>query len=143
MKSKIKATILILCALGALGLIPVFFQNAQPIEVIAPQLNTRELAEKEAQEQKVAAAQDKQMRARRMLRCQTSDDCIIVDKDPCGCLVGPKGVIAINANFTLDFNRLQEKVMAKACPDTLPSEEKECSPSAQAVCENNLCKITY
>ena len=91
-------------------------------------------AEKEAQ---------RQARARRVYSCKADEDCIIVDKDPCGCAIGPKGVVAINVNYLTDFNALNsQKMVTKSCSEVL-SREKECSPSARAVCKAHTCKITY
>jgi adenine-specific DNA glycosylase len=81
--------------------------------------------------------------ARRMYRCETDEDCVIVDKDPCGCWVGPSGVTAINVAYILDFNKMTQKSLAKTCPDTEPSVDKECSPSARAVCKEKVCRIVY
>ncbi len=115
-----------------------------------PALSREELAANKEDYQKQEAQQEAQERARRIAKaravnfaCQSDEDCIIVDKDPCGCLVGPKGVVAINAARTLEFNKTLENVMAKACPDGAPSQEKECSPNARAVCRNKTCKIIY
>lgn len=143
MKSKIKASILLVCALGAVLLIPVFLSKDEPIEVSVPLLDLAQIQAQEAKEQKAAEQSAAQAKLRRMYSCTADEDCIIVDKDPCGCLVGPQGVTAINASYTLDFNKMQSSLIAKACPEGAPFVEKECSPSAQAVCVQNTCKITY
>ena len=143
MKLKIKEVLLWLCALAALGMIPVFIEKDTPIEVSVPVLNEAQLAAKEAREQKAAQASAAQAAMRRMVSCSVNEDCIIVDKDPCGCLVGPEGVTAINAAYTLDFNKFQSGSVTKACPEGAPSTERECSPSAQAVCQDNVCRISY
>lgn len=143
MKFKIKEIILLVCALGALGLIPVFLSKDQPIEVSVPVLDLAKLEAKEAKQQKAAAESAEQAKMHRMISCTVNEDCIIVDKDPCGCLVGPQGVMAINAAYTLDFNKLQSNLVAKACPEGEPSVERECSPSAQPVCLENVCRIAY
>lgn len=143
MKFKIKEIILLVCALGALGLIPVFLSKDQPIEVSVPVLDLAQLEAKEAKQQQAAVESAEQAKMRRMVSCTVNEDCIIVDKDPCGCLVGPQGVTAINAAYTLDFNKLQSNLVAKACPEGAPSAERECSPSAQPVCLENVCRIAY
>ena len=143
MKFRIREILLLCCALGALGLIPVFLSKDNPIEVTMPYLDKAQMAAKEAQQKKAAEESASQAKMRRMISCTVNEDCIIVDKDPCGCLVGPQGVTAINAAYTLDFNKMQSNLVAKACPEGLPSTERECSPSAQAVCRENVCKIAY
>lgn len=47
---KIKELVLLVCALGALGLIPVFLSKDKPIEVSLPSLSAEEMAAKEAQQ---------------------------------------------------------------------------------------------
>ena len=80
----------------------------------------------------------------KMTACNTNEECVIVDKDPCGCLKGPEGVTAINASYSLEFSKLMEKrfALATACP-SVGSTEKECSASARPVCLQNRCKIGY
>ena len=143
MKFRIREILLLCCALGALGLIPVFLSKDNPIEVTMPYLDKAQMAAKEVQQKKAAEESAAQAKMRRMISCTVNEDCIIVDKDPCGCLVGPQGVTAINAAYTLDFNKMQSNLVAKACPEGAPSTERECSPSAQAVCMENVCKIAY
>ncbi len=143
MKLKIKEAMLLVCALAALGAIPLFLSKDNPIEVSVPVLDAAQLAAKEAKAQKEAAESAVQAAMRRMVSCSVNEDCIIVDKDPCGCLVGPEGVTAINAAYTLDFNKFQSNSLTKACPEGAPSVERECSPSAQAVCQENVCRISY
>ncbi|OUO57584.1 hypothetical protein [Candidatus Avelusimicrobium gallicola] len=143
MKLKIREAILLVCALAALGTIPVFLSKDNPIEVSVPVLDAAKLAAKEAKAQKEAEESAAQAAMRRMVSCSVNEDCIIVDKDPCGCLVGPEGVTAINAAYTLDFNKFQSSLVTKACPEGAPSTERECSPSAQAVCQDNVCRISY
>lgn len=143
MKTKIKALCLLVCAACMLVLIPVFLSKDNPIEISMPVMTEQQAAAQEQAHQKAAQASAKKAKVRRILRCETDDDCIIVDKDPCGCLVGPEGVTAINASYTLEFNKMQSGVLAKACPDSAPSQEKGCSPSAVAVCRENICEIDY
>ena len=143
MKAKLKAACLLICALGILLLIPVFLSKDEPITVSVPLLDVAQMEAKEAQEQKAAEQAAAQAKRRRLYSCTVDEDCIIVDKDPCGCLVGPQGVTAINAAYTLDFNKQQSNLITKACPEGEPSMEKECSPTAQAVCEQNYCTIIY
>lgn len=143
MSPKIKNVITLFCIIIICCLIPVFFLRGGVIETDMPQLDAKLLAEAAEQNQKNVQRTNTQRRARKMVSCQTDDDCIIVDKDPCGCLVGPQGVTAINAAYTLDFNKLQEDLVAKACPEGEPSQIKECSPSAYAVCRAHVCRIQY
>ncbi len=143
MKTKIKALCLLICAGCVLVLIPVFLSKDNPIEISMPVLTEQQAAAQEEAQQKAAQASAQKAKVRRVFRCQTDEDCIIVDKDPCGCLAGPEGVTAINASYTLEFNKMQSGMLAKACPDRAPSQEKECSPSAQAVCRENVCQIAY
>ena len=87
-------------------LIPLFLAHDSPIEVNIPRLDAAEMAaQKEAAQQAEKQAQ-REARARRVYACQSDEDCIIVEKDPCGCAVGPKGVVAINVNFVTDFNTI-------------------------------------
>ena len=115
-----------------------------------PALSRAEIVANKQEYEKQEAKQEAQERARRIAKarsvnfaCKADEDCIIVDKDPCGCLVGPKGVVAINASRSLEFTKSLGNVLAKACPDGAPSQEKECSPNARAVCRNKTCKIIY
>ena len=142
MNKMIKNVILIAATTGVVFLIPLFLAHDSPIEVVVPQLDAQEMAaKKEAAEQAEKQAQ-KEARARRVYACKTDEDCIIVDKDPCGCSIGPKGVVAINVNFITDFNTMNSKQVTKACPDTVFTE-KECSAKAEAVCRAHTCKISY
>ena len=143
MRYKIKELLLLCCAVGVIALLPVLYSKDQPIEVNVPALTSQEVEAKAEEQHKETVAAAAKAQVRRMYRCQADEDCIIVDKDPCGCLVGPSGVTAINAEYTLDFNKLQSKLVAKTCPDGEPSAVRECSPNAQAVCVENVCKIRF
>lgn len=143
MNKLLKKIILCVCTGAVLLLIPILYSHDTPIQIEVPHLNEQELAAQEKQQQEEQARAMEDMRKHRVYRCKRNDDCIIVDKDPCGCLVGPKGVVAINAMYTLDFNMLQAKTVTKACPERAARPVRECSPSARAVCVKNLCKITY
>ncbi len=143
MKFKVREIFLFLCALGALGLIPLFISKDEPIEISIPVLDQEKIEAQEEKEEQLSRKAAVQAKQRRMISCKVNEDCIIVDKDPCGCLIGPEGVTAINAAYTLDFNKQQAHQLTKTCPEGAPSSEKECSPSAQAVCLNHICKITY
>ena len=143
MKKVIKNTVLLVCAGVIVVLIPILFANDTPIEVNVPHLNLQELEEKERQLQAEKQRELQEQRKDRITRCVRNDDCIIVDKDPCGCLIGPKGVTAINALYTIDFNMLQGKAVTKTCPEKAPRAVRECSPSARAVCSKKRCKIVY
>jgi len=142
MNKMIKNVVLLVAITVVVFLIPLFLLHDAPIEVTIPQLDAQELAaKKEAAEQAEKQAQ-KEARIRRVYACQADEDCIIVDKDPCGCAVGPQGVVAINVDFVTDFNTLNSNQVTKACPDTI-STEKECSEEAKAVCIARTCKIRY
>lgn len=143
MNSKLKNIIVLCCAIGVFCLIPVFYLRGGVIDINLPAIDAKMLAEKVEKTQKAVQRSAVQRRNRKMVSCQVDDDCIIVDKDPCGCLVGPKGVTAINVEYTLEFNKMQEGLLAKACPAGKPSQQKECSPNAQAVCRANVCRIKY
>ena len=139
MKQKIIGTLYVLCAIGVLALIPLFLSKDAPLEVTVSSVTLRELNDIEAKQKKQAVSAV----VRRMYRCETDEDCIIVDKDPCGCWVGPSGVTAINIGYTLEFTKMAEKSVAKTCPTTPPSTEKECSPNARPVCKAKTCRIAY
>lgn len=142
MNKMIKNLVLIACTAGVVFLIPLFLSHDSPIPVEIPRLDAQEMAaKKEAAEQAEKQAQ-KEARARRVYACKIDEDCIIVDRDPCGCALGPKGVTAINVNYITDFNAINAQAMTKTCPDTV-STEKECSPHAEAVCRARTCKIQY
>lgn len=143
MKNKIKAFCLLGFAACVLVSIPVFLTKDNPIEVSVPLMTDQQAAAQEEAQQKAAQAAAQKAKSRRMFRCKTDDDCVIVDRDPCGCLNGPNGVVAVNVVHTLDFTKLQKGVLAKECSRSVPSQEKECSPNAQAVCRENLCHIAY
>lgn len=143
MKNKLKNLLLLLSAGCVLALIPVFFVHDKPIEVSLATLTEKEFAAQQEAQQKAEQATAQKARVRRVFSCQADEDCIIVDKDPCGCLIGPEGVTAINASYTLDFDEMQSKAVSKACPNRAPSQERECSPSAIPVCRENICQIAY
>lgn len=147
----VRNMLLIVCGIGAILLAVLFFSRPQQIEASMPLLSEQIVKENEAKAQeelqKQQAAEAARKRAeleQRMYRCKEDDECIIVDKDPCGCLKGPKGVVAINSSYSLDFSNLMTKKFAsmEICPDNA-STEKECSPSARPVCQANRCKIVY
>lgn len=144
MKKTLKKIILWICTGCVLLLIPILYSQDTPIQVTVPHLNLQELEAQEKQQQEEEARALDAMRRYRITSCKHNDDCIIVDQDPCGCLVGPQGVTAINAFYTPDFDLLQSKRNStKACPDKAPSKVRECSPTARAVCVKNKCKIAY
>ena len=150
MMNTIKQGLLLLCALGVIASVPMFLARRSTIETDMPALSSEEIIAAKEDYQRQVAEQEAQERARRVAKaraanyaCQTDSDCIIVDKDPCGCLIGPKGVVAINASRSLEFTQSLGNVMAKTCPEGAPSTQNECSPSARAVCRNKTCKIIY
>ena len=143
MRSKIKNICWIAFGFIILMLLPIFWANKKPTEVNFPAISAQDItAGEEAQQRAAKTAAINTMR-RKVFQCEADDDCIIVDKDPCGCLVGPSGVIAINASHTLEFNQLYQKNETSSCPDGAPSNVKECSAAARAVCHEKTCKIVY
>lgn len=147
----IRNILLIICTTGAFWLSVVFFSHPAPIAVSTPALTRQMVEQSEEQmqqekqkQQEAAAAQWRAELAKRMYNCQADEECIIVDKDPCGCLKGPASVTSINADFSLEFSKLMDKKFAsmEVCP-AVGSTEKECSPSARPVCKDNRCQIAY
>ncbi len=143
MKKMIKNMMLLVFTVGVVFLIALFLKNDSPIPVNLVKIDAKELAAKKEAAAQEAKKEHRRQQAQRVTSCKTDADCIIVDKDPCGCFIGPKGVTAINANYVVDFNAInnQQSVM-KACPEK-PSTVKECSPSARPVCKARKCKIAY
>ena len=142
----IRNLIVLLCAAGVLLLLPLLWSNREPIQIDIPRLRQEQVVSPEVQKQRQAvkkqhAAQN--AKTRRIYACETDDDCVIVDKDPCGCLAGPSGVTAINVLYTQDFEEMTFKGITSSCPDTAPSTENECSDTARPVCQANVCKISY
>ncbi len=151
MSQMIKGTFLLVCAFVAAVLAVSFFSRSQAIEVQVPLVTKQMIEENQAQIQQEQQHRQNTLLAKRraelevrLYQCQSDEDCIIVDKDPCGCLKGPKGVTAINAGLSLEFSRLMEKTFATAtaCP-SVASTEKECAPTARPVCRKNRCQIVY
>ena len=143
MNKQIKNVFLLVCAVVVVFAIPMLLSHHTPTQVDLVRLDAQEIAaqkEAAAQAEKQAA---RQARATRIYACSTDEDCIIVDKDPCGCSVGPEGVVAINVNHIVDFNTMNtHNTVASACGENV-SQEKECSPSAHPVCKARRCKIEY
>lgn len=147
----IKSILLLVCAGVAILLSFTFYSRRSLIEVDMPlvtgemvQERQEDLKKEEKRRQNAQIARVQAEQEEKMLLCETDDDCIIVDKDPCGCLKGPEGVTAINSAMSLEFSRLLEPLFAKATScASVASTEKECSPSAHAVCEQKKCKIVY
>lgn len=143
MKNKIKEISYACIALLVLLLIPLFLAKKEPIEVSLPTLDLQEATLQEEARERAARQSAKKALLRKIFHCTQDENCIIVEQDPCGCGIGPAGVTAINIGYTLDFNRIYSKNITKACPEGPLSTEKECSPSAKAVCRGNVCKIEY
>ncbi len=143
MNKHIKNIFFAVCAGAIILAIPMLLAHHTPLQVDLVKLDAQEIAaqkEAAAEAEKQAA---RQARAARVYACSTDEDCIIVDKDPCGCSAGPKGVVAINVNHIVDFNAMNNKnAVTSACAETV-SQEKECSPSARPVCKARRCKIEY
>ncbi len=151
MNQMIKGVFLLACAFVAAVLAVSFFSRSQPIEVQIPLVTKQMVEENQAQIQQEQQRRQHKLQAKkraelevRLYQCQSDEECVIVDQDPCGCLKGPEGVTAINAGLSLEFSRLMEKSYADAtaCPSTA-STQKECSPTAHPVCQQNRCQIVY
>ena len=98
MKKLIKS-VLCLCGAVLIGmLLSLLMRNSEPLDVEVPVLRAEEITAKEEAQHKAAQASAARAMQKRIFSCSTDEDCIIVDKDPCGCLVGPQGVTAINAD---------------------------------------------
>ena len=149
MSQMIKGMVLWVCAFVAAVLAVSFFSRSQAIEVQMPLVTKQMIEENQAQIQQEQQHRQNTLLAKRraelevrLYQCQSDEDCIIVDKDPCGCLKGPQAVTAINAGLSLEFSRLMEKTFsaATACP-SVAFVEKECAPAARPVCRFNRCQI--
>lgn len=143
MKSTLRDMLLLVCAGLVLVLMPILLSNLSPMPVQLSSIEETDVEQHEEKQQQDARAQAAKAKMRKIISCEQDEDCIIVDKDPCGCLVGPEGVTAINALHTLEFDQLQPRSGTKTCPETQPSTEAECSQTAQAVCQAKQCKIVY
>jgi len=145
MKKQIRNIVYACLGVLLIVMIPVFFGKAKPIALDIPEISIQKMLEQREREAKEAAEAAERKAAaeavQRAFQCEKDDDCIIVSRDPCGCLVGPQGVTAVNVEHALVFAKKGGK--AKACPDTPPSTVAQCSPSAQAVCWKNKCTIVY
>lgn len=143
MNKFIKTTWMLICSGVLIVFMVLCFVNNKPIEVNVPSFTQEELAVKKKEAAKEAKAVQRKQKLAKMYNCQADEDCVIVDKDPCGCSIGPKGVVAINVNSVMDFNEINNTPFGtKTCPEKT-SKEKECSPSARAVCQAKRCKIAY
>ncbi len=140
---KIKNIITFLAALGVLVLLPLLLSNSRPIEVHVPQVSQEDIKVQEEKKQHKAQVAAVQNKTRKIYACEADEDCIIVDNNPCGCVIGPSGRTAINAAQIQEFEKMNFKEITSSCPDTPPSTENECSNSAQAVCQAGACKISY
>lgn len=144
----VKNIILLTCAVLVMLSIPVLLKHDQPIYVDIPEIKAEEVkAIQEAQEKATEKAERSaaaRAEANRLSGCVSDEECVIVDKSPCGCILGAKGVIAINVRNMVDYNnKVQEKALNTICPDNEPSQEGVCGPTAQAVCRNKVCKIVF
>ena len=143
MKKAISNICLLVSTVVVLALIPLFMAHKSAIHVDIPRLNAQEMAAQKEAAEKAEQEAARKSRLHRIYACTQDADCLIVDKDPCGCAAGPAGVVAININRITDFNALNNsKMVTKACNSQV-SVEKECSPSARAVCKAHTCKIAY
>ena len=151
MNSKLKGIFLLACAVCVVVLALSFFSGSQPLEVSSSVFTEQMVNDLQAQKvavqqkrQNVQAARERAETENKIYSCTSDEQCIIVDKDPCGCLIGTSGVTAINADWSLEFSKLLEKDFASAasCPSQ-GSAERECSASAQAVCRENHCTIVW
>lgn len=149
--NKIHQFLLLGCSVIILLFALKCFVSHEPWAVYPYLLSQQMLEENQQQMQQATQKRQNEQAARRraelevkMVECESDEECIIVDKDPCGCLKGPESVTTINANYSLEFSRLVEKkfATATACP-SVGSSEGECSASAHAVCQAKHCKIVY
>lgn len=143
MKNKIKNITCVSLSVVVVLVSLALLSKSKPFAFDLPVLNLQEIEQQEEAQKKAAQASAERAQLRKIYHCQADEDCVIVEKDPCGCWVGPSGVTAINAEQALEFDKFYPKNVTKTCPDTAPSIEKECSLSARAVCRNNACKIEY
>lgn len=143
MKKGFKNLFYIISAGLIVCFVVLFFKHDSVMQFDFPELNLEEIAAQEEAQKQSAQAAAVRARNKRIFSCVADEDCIIVDKDPCGCLVGPSGVTAINVEHVLDFNDSQKQTLATACPDTAPATTGACSPSARAVCQNSMCAISF
>ncbi len=150
MTSKIKGIFFLICAVVVAWMALILSEEAPArinISRITPQMVEEYqdlLDSKETKRQNATAARARAENENRMYRCEEDDECVIVDRDPCGCLKGPSGVTAINSEWSLEFSKFMEKQFsgATACPSTAVTEQ-ECSEQARAVCRSNRCTIVY
>ncbi len=143
MKNTVKNVLLLVCIIGVLVLTGLFLTHDSEILMEIPQIDAQELAAQKEIVQQAERNAQRQAQLRRIYACQTDEDCIIVDKDPCGCFAGPKGVVAINVSRITEFNAVNNtRLVAKTCSEEI-STEKECSSSAHPVCSARTCKIVY
>lgn len=151
MSYKIKSLLFVIGAAAALLLALYFFSKATPLEaqmsLLTMQMvedNQEQIRREETKRQNAEAARRKAALEAKLYQCSSDDECVIVDKDPCGCLKGPEGVTAINSSMSLEFSRMMEKqfAAATACP-SVGLAERECSDTARAACRHNRCKIVY
>lgn len=151
MNSKIKNIFLLACSAVVILLAVSFFSRADVIEVSAPLITKQDIEKYQEQQRAVQHQKQQTAEARRkaetrenIYKCETDDECIIVDKHPCGCLNGPEGVTAINGAYSFNFLTLVEQEFGQAtrCGE-VASTERECSATAHAVCESNRCRIDY
>lgn len=142
MKKKIRKVALIACIVLVVGLTGLFLSHDSVIEVTVPQVSAAQIAAQKEVEAKQNQAIQRQKLLSRIVSCRADEDCIIVDKDPCGCAAGPRGVTAVNVNYITQFTQINKQPSTKTCSETL-SSVKECSPNARAVCKAHICKIKY
>ncbi len=142
MKNKIQSLLYVVAAVVVFVISYGIYQQRTPINVPMAEINSADWeAQKAAAEQSTARAASLS-RARKLVACETDEDCVIVDKDPCGCVVGPQGVTAINVGQIEEFNKNLSQI-TQSCPDNAPSTQAQCSPTAQAVCRERACTIIY
>lgn len=151
MIQKIQGIVWLVCAAFVLILALSFFSRGTSIDASAPLVTVEMVKEKQSEIQAAAQHRQQEAAARRRAEmeervrvCTADEQCIIVDRDPCGCFKGPEGVMAINSAMSLEFSQLvqAETSGSTVCPE-VGSSEKECSSSARPVCQQNKCTIVY
>lgn len=144
-----KGIFYLVCAVLVVLLMPVLLKHDQPIFVEIPEINVADIdsiREREEQqiivEKKEARIAERKAHYNPFTACTSDEECVIVDRHPCGCLIGPKGKTTINIKYITEFtDTVQSKAGEASCPGETPSTEGACNPAARAVCQQKVCRI--
>jgi hypothetical protein len=142
MKKGIKNIIYVVLTVLVAGVTFSVYQNNTPLTVDLPSLSLEQLQAKEEAVKENTQISAARSRHKKWTACEEDEDCIIIDQDPCGCLIGPKGVTAINVDFMQAYEDKHQN-QTTACPEGEPSQEAQCSPDAHPVCKNKVCTIMF